>query len=210
MNFQYFFIAILISLLFFLIALWINKTARIFIWNYFAGFLAMISYLGIDIFLSFIDTNSDKLHLQNPDALAGLIMNNKPVIVIILYFIFFILFYKSRFFEVEIQWLIKKIISYLFLPFLTLINLIFTMMLVISGPSLLDFSSYQQFIKSLQIQDPHILQFLNILPLILLIIPFFLLIPFLNIQIKISFPALGRKKKEKAGTQENETGSQDS
>ncbi len=196
MNFQYFLMAIFLTLILFLIALWINRTARIFIWNYFAGFSALISYLFIDTFTNFIDQHPEILKISNPDAVAGFLMNYKTVIIILLYFLFFILFYKSKLFEVEIEWTIKKIIWYLILPFLTVINLIFTMMLVINWPSLLTYNEYENFIKSLGITDPHILWFLNFLPWIVILVPIFMLILFINISIKITFPTIRKKVKK--------------
>ena len=188
--------AIFLTLILFLIALWINRTARIFIWNYFAGFSALISYLFVDTFINFIDQHPEVLGISNPDAVAGFLMNYKTVVIILLYFLFFILFYKSRLFEVEIEWIFKKIIGYLILPFLTVIDLIFTMMLVINWPSLLTYNGYENFIKSLGISDPHILWFLNFLPWIVILVPIFMLILFINISIRITFPTIRKKVKK--------------
>jgi len=169
-------------------------------WNYFAGYSALISYLFIDNLINFIDQNSKLLKIAHPDAVAGFLMNSKTTIIIILYFIFFILFYKSRLFNVQIEWFFKKLIWYLILPFLTVIDLIFTMMLVINWPDILTYNWYSNLVNSLQISNAQIKLFFSIIPWIIIFIPIFLLLIFLEINFVIRLPL---RKKSSSKKEEN-------
>ncbi len=202
MNFQYFFIAISITLILFLIALWLNRITRIFIWNYFAGFNGILAYLLIDIIINLID-QEQIFHTSNPDAIAGLLMNNKPTIAILIYFLSFILFYKSSLFDIQINWTFKKIIWYLFLPLITVINLIFVMLIVINWPNILNYQNYTQLIQNLNLWNKTLINLFNLLPGINLILPILVLFLFLNISIKISFPTIRKKPKTENIQEEN-------
>ena len=202
MNFQYFFIAISITLILFLIALWLNRITRIFIWNYFAGFNGILAYLLIDIIINLID-QEQIFHTSNPDAIAGLLMNNKPTIAILIYFLSFILFYKSSLFDIQINWTFKKIIWYLFLPLITVINLIFVMLIVINWPNILNYQNYTQLIQNLNLWNKTLINLFNLLPGINLILPILVLFLFVNINIKISFPTIRKKPKTENIQEEN-------
>ncbi len=194
MNIQYFIFAIIITLILFLIAMWIQKTTKIFIWNYIAWFSAMISYLFLDVATNYIDLHYKSLKIQNPDALLWFLSANKIWIIIVIYFIFLILFYKSRLFEIQVQWFLKKFFWYLFLPFLTVINLLFTMLLLINGPTVLTYDGYTKAVDSFHITNYFLLNFFNFIPFIIIFVPIFVLIIFLEIHIKL--PVLKRKPKE--------------
>jgi len=194
MNIQYFIFAIIITLLLFLIAMWIQKTTKIFIWNYIAGFSAMISYLFLDVATNYIDLHYKVLKIQNPDALLWFLSTNKIWIIIVIYFIFLILFYKSRLFEIQVQWVLKKFFWYLFLPFLTVINLLFTMLLLINWPIVLTYDGYVKAINSFHITNYFLLNFFNLIPFIIIFVPIFVLIIFLEVHIKL--PVLKKKTKK--------------
>ncbi len=201
MNIQYFIFAIIITLILFLVAMWIQKTTKIFIWNYIAGFSAMISYLFLDVTTNYIDLHYKTLKIQNPDALLWFLTTNKIWIIIVIYFIFLILFYKSRLFEIQVQWFLKKFFWYLFLPFLTVINLLFTMLLLINWPTVLTYDGYVKAVNNFHITNYLLLNFFNLIPFIIIFVPIFVLIIFLEIHIKL--PVLKKKPKEWKKEEEN-------
>jgi len=203
MNFQYFIIIILLTLTLFLFALWINRTTKIFIWNYFAAFSAVIAYLFVDTFVSFIDQNSKILWITNPDAICWFLMNYKTIIIILIYFFLFVLFYKSNLFEIKIEWILKKAVWYFALPLITVVNLVFSMMLVINWPNLLTYNWYKSFVESLNITDLHILSVTNILPWVIIFVPALILVLFININIKFKIPNIGRRIKKEKENDEN-------
>jgi len=201
MNTQYFIFSIIISLVLLLIAIWIQRTTKIFIWNYIAWFSAMISYLFLDVLTNYIDLHYKTVNIQNPDAILQFITMNKIWIIIIIYFIFLILFYKSRLFDIQIQWFFKKILGFFILPFLTVINLIFTMLLVINWPTVLTYQWYEKAIHSFHITNYYLLNLFNLIPFIIILVPIFVLIIFLEIHFKI--PSLRKKPKENETNQES-------
>jgi len=67
------------------------------------------------------------------------------------------------------------------LPILTVINLIFTMMFIINWPEILTYSWYTKIINSLNIQNNLIYQFFMVIPLIIILVPIFILMFFLEI-----------------------------
>ncbi len=180
----------MIVLILFLIAIWIQKTIRVFLWNYMAWFAAIISYLFVDFILNYIWTPYIKV--ENPDAIQGLIMNNQTIIVILIYFIFFILFYKSKLFETSINGIFKKIIWLLILPILTVVNCVFTILLILNGPKILTYHWYMEVIEKLELQQDILIQFFNFIPLIIILVP--LLFLFIFIKISIKLPSLKKKK----------------
>ena len=198
METQYFILILIIVLLIFLIFIWTQKTIRVFLWNYMAWFSAIISYLFVDFILNYIWTPYIKL--ENPDAIQGLIMNNQTIIVLLIYFIFFILFYNSQLFETNIHWLFKKIVWLLILPILTVVNCIFTILLILNGPNILTYQGYIKAIAKLNLQQEFLIQFFNLIPLIIILVP--LLFLFIFIKINIKLPSL-RKKKDVIEHQEN-------
>ena len=206
MNNQYFLIVTTIILFFFLIVIGISRTTKIFLWNYFAWFSALITYLFVDTLCNFIDQYNNTLHISNPDAVAGFLSNYKTTIVITMYFIFFFLFYKSNLFEIQIQWLFRKIVWYLILPILTVIDLIFTIMVVINWPETFNYNKYEQLIQSMNIANKNLLFFLQIMPGIIIFVPFLVLLLFLqiNIHFKIWLPTIRKKIKEESKENEEE------
>lgn len=194
MQVQYFILILITVLLIFLISLWIQKTIRVFLWNYMAWFSAIISYLFVDFMLHYIWTPYIKV--SNPDAIQWFIMNNQTTIVLIVYFIFLILFYKSQLFETTINGIFKKIIWTIIVPVLTVINCIFTILLILNGPWILTYQGYTEAIAKLQLQQGFLIHFFNIIPLIIILVPLLLLFLFLNIKININIklPTLKKKK----------------
>ena len=204
MNNQYFLIVTSVIFFFFLIVIGISRTTKIFLWNYFAWFSALITYLFIDTLCNFVDQYSNFFKIHNPDAFAGFLSNNKTNIVIIMYFLFFFLFYKSSLFEIQIQWLFRKIIWYAVLPVLTVIDLIFTLIVIINWPETFNYSNYENLIQSMNITNKNLLMFFQIIPWIIIFVPFLVLLLFLqiNIHFRIWIPML--KKKPKEENNENE------
>ena len=195
MNIQYIVLFIVITLWLFLVAMWVKKTTKIFLWNYVAWFSAIIAYLFVDYTIHLLDAWK-WIKLENPDAVLGFLVNNKTMVIIIIYFIFFLLFYKSRLFDVEVNWTFKKILSFFLFPILTVVNLFFTMLLLINGPDALTYDGYQKIMASLHITNYLLVDFFNYIPLIIILVPILALLLFLEIHIR--FPSLPkRKKKEK-------------
>jgi hypothetical protein len=194
MNFEYFLLAVLITIFLFLIAMWVNKTAKIFIWNHFATFSALISYL----FFWNIITYIWEISWKSLSRFWKFANENEILIIIAIYFIFFLFFYKSTLFEVKIEWQIKKIISYIFLPFLTVLNLLFSMLLVINWPTILIYKNYEQLIKSFNLHTPILIEIFKFIPLVLFFLPLILLIAFLPFHFEKIFLYFWRviKKKE--------------
>jgi len=201
MNIQYLLFATIITLILFLIAMWINKTAKVFIWNYIAWFSAIISYLFLDTLTNYIDINSEVLKIQHPDTILGFISLNKVWIIIVIYFLFFVLFYKSRLFEISIKWTFSRILWYIFLPILTVINLIFTMLLIVNWPKILTYVWYQEIIKSFNVSNIFLQQFFKFIPFIIIFVPIFVLLIFLEIHIKI--PKIKLRKTKNIKNEEN-------
>ena len=189
METQYLIFILIIILFIFLISIWSQKTIRVFLWNYMAWFSAIISYLFVDFILNYIWTPYIKV--ENPDAIQGLIMNNQTIIILFIYFIFFILFYKSQLFETNIHWLFKKFTWLLILPILTVINCIFTILLILNGPNILTYQGYIKAISKLNLQQELLIQFFNLIPLIIILVPLFLLFVFIKINIKL--PSIRKK-----------------
>jgi hypothetical protein len=202
MTIQYFIFAIIITLVLFLIAMGIQKTTKIFVGNYIAGFSAMISYLFLDVFSNYIDGHYKTINIQNPDAVLQFITMNKIWIVIIIYFIFLTLFYKSRLFEIQVQWILKKIIGYIFLPSLTVINLLFTMLLLINWPTVLTYDGYMKAVNNFHITNYYLQNFFNFIPFIIIFVPIFVLLIFLEVHIKL--PSLRKKPKEEKHIEQTE------
>jgi len=194
MDVQYLIFTLIIIIFLALLALWIQKTTKIFLWNYIAGFSAIISYLFVDYIIYLIDAWKT-IHLDNPDAVQGFLVNYKTMVIIWIYFIFFILFYKSRLFEIEIKWFFKKLFSFFIFPALTVVNLIFTMLLLISWPKVLTYYGYMQIVKSLNLTNIFLIKFFQFIPLIIILVPIFILLLFL--EIHISFPAFNFRTKKK-------------
>lgn len=200
MEIQYFVFIVIITFVIFLIAIGVQKTTKIFLWNYVAGFSAVISYLFIDYLLNYIW--SSQIKVSNPIWVIWFITENKTLIIILIYFTFFVLFYKSRLFDVEINWFLKIVLWTLILPILTVANFFFTMLLIISGPQILTYSWYVQVIDSLNISQKLILDFFNIIPLIIILVPIFVLTLFL--EIRISFPNIKKRVQKVKHTPEEE------
>lgn len=192
MEIQYFVFIVILTFIIFLMAIWVQKTTKIFLWNYVAWFSAVISYLFVDYLLSYIW--SSLIKVSNPVWVIWFITENKTLIIILIYFTFFVLFYKSRLFDVEINWLLKIILWTLILPILTTANFFFTMLLIISWPQILTYSWYIEVIGSLKISQNFILEFFNIMPLIIILVPIFVLTLFL--EIRISFPNITKRVKK--------------
>ena len=195
MDIQYLIFTLIIIIFLSLLALWIQKTTKIFLWNYIAWFSAILSYLFLDYIIVMID--SWKIHFSNPDAILWFMTNYRTMIIIWIYFIFFILFYKSKLFDIEIHWFFKKMFSFFVFPTLTVINLMFTMLLLISWPKVLTYSWYLKIIDSLHITNIFLIKFFQFIPLIIILVPIFALFLFVDIHIKIpSFKFRTKKKKE--------------
>jgi len=171
--------------------MWVQKTTKIFLWNYVAGFSAIIAYLFIDYTIHLLDSWK-WIKFENPDAVLGFLVNNKTLVIIIIYFIFFLLFYKSRLFDIEVKWFFKKILSFFLFPILTVVNLFFTMLLLINGPDALTYDGYQKIMSSLHITNWLLVSFFNYIPLIIILVPILALLLFL--EIHISFPSFPKKK----------------
>lgn len=165
-----------------------------------AWFSAIISYLFVDFIINHIWTSY--LKVENPDAIQWLLMNNQTVIIIIIYFIFFILFYKSKLFETSINGIFKKIIWLLVLPILTVVNCVFTILLILNGPKILTYQWYMDVIQTLNLQQELLVQFFNFIPLIIILVP--LLFLFIFIKISIKLPSLKKKKDTIEHNQEEE------
>jgi len=194
MDMQYFIFTVIIIIFLFLLALGIQKTTKIFLWNYVAGFSAIISYLFVDYVIYLIDTWR-ALHIDNPDAVQGFLVNYKTMVIIVIYFIFFLLFYKSRLFDIEIRGFFKKLFSFFVFPALTVVNLVFTMFLLINWPKVLTYNGYHQIISSLHLTNPFLIQFFNLIPLIIILVPIVVLLLFL--EIHVSFPSFHFRTKKK-------------
>lgn len=194
METQYLIVILIIILFIFLISIWIEKTIRVFLWNYMAWFTAIISYLFVDFMLHYIWTPYVKL--ANPDAVQWFIMHNQTIIVLFIYFVFLILFYKSQLFKTTITWLFRKIIWLLIVPILTVVNCVFTILLILNGPQILTYQGYSQTIKNLHLHQFFLTQFFNFIPLIIILVPLVLLFLFLSIKININIklPTLRKKK----------------
>ena len=195
MDIQYLIFTLIIIIFLSLLALWIQKTTKIFLWNYIAWFSAILSYLFLDYIIAMID--SWKIHFSNPDAILWFMTNYRTMIIIWIYFIFFILFYKSKLFDIEIHWFFKKMFSFFVFPALTVINLMFTMLLLISWPKVLTYSWYLKIIDSLHITNIFLIKFFQFIPLIIILVPIFALFLFVDIHFTIpSFKFRTKKKKE--------------
>jgi len=192
---QYFIFTLIIIIFLFLLALWIQKTTKIFLWNYVAGFSAIISYLFVDYIIFLIDTWKT-LHIDNPDAVQWFLVNYKTMVIIVIYFVFFLLFYKSRLFDIEIRGFFKKLFSFFIFPALTVVNLIFTMFLLINWPKVLTYNGYQQIIASLDLTNPFLIEFFKLIPLIIILVPIVVLLLFLEIHVSFPWFRFRTKKKE--------------
>jgi len=195
MDMQYFIFTLIIIIFLFLLALWIQKTTKIFLWNYVAGFSAIISYLFVDYVIYLLDTGKT-LHIDNPDAVQWFLVNYKTMVIIVIYFVFFLLFYKSRLFDIEIRGFFKKLFSFFIFPALTVVNLIFTMFLLINWPKVLTYNGYQQIIASLDLTNPFLINFFKLIPLIIILVPIFVLLLFLEIHVRFPVFSFRTKKKE--------------
>lgn len=195
MEFQYFILLILCGFILILFILGLNRILRIFIWNSLATFCVLIFYLFLEILLNLIDKNPWNV-IKNPDLLAWIIMNNKVIFAIIAYFLFLVLFYKNSLIQININWILKKIVGYTFFPILTVAVLAFSSLIVINWPEILSYSNYLNQITSLGIESKPVLDILQLLPAILIVLVFISFALFVEINIKISFPSLLRKNQE--------------
>ena len=195
MEFQYFLLLILCGFILVLLVFGLNRIVKIFIWNNLATFFVLIFYLFLDTLLNFIDKSSWDT-IKNPDMLAWIVMNNKVIFVIIIYFLFLVLFYKNSLIEININWFLKKILGYVFFPILTVIMLFFSSLVIVNWPDILTYSNYLNQITDLWIKNQIFLKFLQVLPAVLIVLTFVSFVLFLKIEIKMSFPSLLRKKQE--------------
>lgn len=192
METQYFIIILIAIFLIFLISIWINKIIKLFLSNYIASFFVIISYLFTDFLIHYIE--KPQIKLSNPDAIQWFLMNNQINIALLTYFIFLILFYKSTLFTTNIEGLLKKTIWIIIFPFLTVISFLFTIFLTLNWPDILKYQNYLNIIQKLNLNQFLLIEFFKLIPLIILVIPFIVLLFFIDIKISIKLPVLRKKK----------------
>lgn len=189
MEVQYLILILMFVFMLFLIAIWINKTSKIFFWNYIAWFSVLIWNLFLDLIINYIPY----LNVSNPDMIQWFIMNNKTFMILWIYFLIILLFYKSTLFEINIKSIMQKFYWFFIIQILTLINCTFTLMLIFNWTKILTLDWYMELIDSLEIKINYLLDFFKIIPIIIVIWPLFIFLIFIQANINIKMPNLKKK-----------------
>lgn len=200
MSSEYFPIAMIVALTGVFFALGISGTLRILVGTYIATLNCLILFLWLDVLAVYLQNNENVYLIERPKLLLWLINDHKILIILFMYFLFMIIFYKSSLFAAQVDWKIKKFLAFLIFAPLTAISMLTSLIIIVHWPAILTTPWYNEFLNSLNILNPIIYNIVVLVPFILVLTP--LLVGIMSISIKL--PKLRRKKDEWEKTQDKE------